>query len=337
MRHVHIGLGVLAALAIIALSGFMNFKFWFAQAITVDHGLALGAASVAFDALKALLPIWITIAFAQRRMLYVAVASTVFVLLFCGSLLSAIGFISATRGEKTGSRETLNARLEITQKELAELNIQISRLSGYPPIATIEANLAGTRQDKRWSSSRGCEDATAGPSRDFCKDYFSTRAQLSAAIEGNRITERRDTLNGEVSRLLDAGAGLAADPQASMISRLASAVRPGLNVDDAKTALMLFFAVLVELCAAFGLFLATRHSTPSLKSSAQTNEGYPVNLQSVAANNQTPQIASKPRRSALGSGRPAPDNHSATIIELEPERPRRFIVDEAALQWSAGK
>ena len=289
MRYVHSGLGVLVALAIIALSCFMNFKFWAGQATTAEHGMALGAASVAFDGLKALLPIWITIAFAQRRVLYVATASTIFALLFCGSLLSAIGFISTTRGEKTGSREALNARLEITQKELAGLDAQIPGLTGYPPIATIEANLAGLRQDKRWASSHGCEDATAAPSRDFCKDYFSKRAQLSSAIEANRISERRDTLRGEVSRLLDAGAGLAADPQASMISRLASAVRPGINVADAKTALMLFFAVLVELCAAFGLFLATRHSPPAPKQSAQPNQGYPVNLQSAA------QIAAKLR------------------------------------------
>jgi hypothetical protein len=47
VRHVHTGLGVLTALVIIALSCFMNFKFWFAQATTADHGLALGAASVA--------------------------------------------------------------------------------------------------------------------------------------------------------------------------------------------------------------------------------------------------------------------------------------------------
>jgi hypothetical protein len=339
MRHVHTGIGILAAMVIVALSAFMNYKFWFSMGSGPDEGHAMGAVSVVFDVLKALLPVWIATAVAQRRWIYAMLATPIFALLLAGSLLSAFGFVNSNRSQAVGGREATSEHYAIKKRELADLNEQLSRLSGYPPTGTVEANLASMRQDKRWASSNGCQDATAPASRDFCKTYETTRGQLESASEAHRLSSKRDEVQAEVTRLLDTGANEEADPQAGFVAKTMAALN--FHAVDAKTVIVLLFAVLAELCAAFGLFLATRHSPTkptkitTAPSQQQSKQGYPDNVVSVPSipRNALP----RPRRRALGSGFPVPTHARREVTDLEPDEPRRFVADEAARQWSSGR
>ncbi|NDG19707.1 MAG: hypothetical protein EB117_15770, partial [Betaproteobacteria bacterium] len=135
-----------------------------------------------------------------------------------------------------------------------------SRLSGLGaqrPASVIEAGLERQRQDARWKSSLECTDATARTSRDFCIGVAGLKEELAASVEAARLEGQRAGLQREVRALEDRGAGRDKDPQARMISRL-------LRIDAQQSAfgLTVFVAVMVELGAAFGLYLALHHSAP---------------------------------------------------------------------------
>src|SRR6476469_7259344 len=159
-RSLPTAVGVLAALVFIAASCAMNSEFWYGQGRSAHEGYILGAVSIAADILKAVLPLYIVGSLGSWRLLYAALASAVFVVFLASSLISSVGFIAVNRGEHTGSRETLNARLSLAQSKITDLDGRLARIRGYPPVASIEANLKALQQDKRWATSKGCEDAT---------------------------------------------------------------------------------------------------------------------------------------------------------------------------------
>lgn len=118
-----------------------------------------------------------------------------------------------------------------------------------------DAEITGLRQDKFWRGSQYCVSPSGGEAQNFCKGYYARRAELAAAVEADRLTKRVSDLTAEIQILKSRGAGEDKDPQARML-----AVLSGLAPDMAQKVLIVAFAFLVELGAAFGLFLATGHS-----------------------------------------------------------------------------
>ena len=317
MRHITTSIAVCAALALIGASCVMNYFYWSAQGRGVVEGHIFGTVSVAFDVFKALLPLLIAFAIASRRWVYATVGSLAFVLFLAAGLLGAIGFTSLNKGAVVDGRDRLSSRHALAKTELNELDSRASRITGIPSISTIEANLSALRQDRRWSATKGCVDATLNKSKQFCKSYFDQRARLSDAVEVSRLDNRRRELRGEVNRLRDAGAGEAADPQATMLAGLV----PKLDVSGAQLAVVIFFGILVELGASFGLFLATRHSVlPQLIRRTEPNEGIPVILEPA------PIAISPPRRRVLGP-----------MVDRKYSEPRRFVLDESGRAFMAGE
>lgn len=332
MKYLLTAIGVVAAIALIVASCFMNFTFWHEQGRTEFEANIFGGVSVAVDILKSVLPVLIGFAVAARRWLYVVTASFGFVLFLSAALLAAVGFSSMNRGHVVGGRETVTAKYDLAKHELTELDNRASGLTGYPPAGTIEDNLKAMQQDKRWTSSASCTDATAGPSREFCTSYFAERAKLSSAIEANRIEERRTELRREVNQLRVAGAGEAADPQASLLARL---LPSGVGVSRVQLALNIFFAVLVEFGAALGLYMATRHGAFPARVAA------PRRARSAAATEPASSAVTilaprKPARQAL-LGNKALGRMVQQLTHDDRNEPERFTLDEEGRAFMAGK
>ena len=330
MKYLLTIVGVLAAIALIVASCFMNFTFWHEQGRTEFEANIFGGVSVAVDLLKSVLPVFIAFAVAARRWVYVVTASLGFSLFLAAALLAAVGFSSMNRGHVAGGREAVTAKYDLAKQELAELDGRATKLTGYPPAGTIEDNLKAMQQDKRWTSSASCTDATAGPSREFCSTYFAEKAKLSSAIEANRLDDRRVELRREVNQLRAAGAGEAADPQASLLARL---LPTNIGVSRVQLALNIFFAVLVEFGAALGLYMATRHSafvpraTPSGRKNRASAEVSP------AVTILTPR---RPARQAFAGGK-ALGRMTKQITHDTHEEAERFTLDEEGQAWMAGK
>jgi hypothetical protein len=242
---------VLAALVFMAASASMNWVFLSSLGKSPLEAQIFGAVSVAMDVMKSLLPVFIAGALAANKRVFAAVASGVFLLFFSFALLSAVGFSAGNRGAVTGGREVITARYEAVLVEQSEVMAKLKGLPVSRPQGVIVEALRGLEQDRRWSRSNSCTEASSGDSRAFCEGYFKVKAELAAAMEAGRLEARLSSLKEEVRRLQDAGAGQAGDVQASLLSRLT-----GIGVSTAQMALVIAVAVLVEIGAALGLYLA---------------------------------------------------------------------------------
>jgi hypothetical protein len=247
-------LAVVAALCLMGASGYMNFLFWQTQGRSQQESEILSSVSVAFDVLKCLLPVFIAKAWALRKRVYAAGGSIFLVFFFCFSFVSALGFAAGNRGFVSGGREALGLRLEAASSEQSSAKLRLKDLNRQRPASVVEAEIKMLQQDKFWKGSQNCANPSGGEARDFCKTYLGRRAELAAAIEAERLTKRVGELNLEIETLKGRGAGEDRDPQARML-----AVLSGLAPDMAQKVLIVGFALLVELGAAFGLFLATGH------------------------------------------------------------------------------
>ncbi|MGO9546803.1 MAG: hypothetical protein ACLPPF_18650 [Rhodomicrobium sp.] len=255
MRYAISALAVGAALCLMGASGLMNFLFWLTQGQTEREANILGSVSVAFDIFKCVLPVSIAWAWAQGKRGYVLAGCILFALFFAFSFLSALGFAAGNRGMVSGGRESLGLRLEAASSELGNARLRLKDLNRQRPASVIEAEFKELQQDRFWKGSQNCANPSGGEAREFCKSYFGKRIELVAAVEAERLTRRIAELAGEVQTLKSQGAGEDKDPQASML-----AVLSGLAPEKAQKILIVGFAFLVELGAAFGLFLATGHS-----------------------------------------------------------------------------
>lgn len=329
MKYLLTGVGILAALALIVASCFMNFTFWHEQGRTEFEGNIFGGVSVAVDILKSVLPVFIAFAVAARRWIYVITASFGFALFLSAALLAAVGFASMNRGHVVGGRDAVTAKWELARQELKELDERANRVAGYPPAGTIEDNLKAMQQDKRWTSTNQCADATVGPSREFCTNYFAEKAKLSSAIEASRLDDRRIELRREVNQLQAHGAGKSSDPQASLLAQL---LPNNVGISRVQLALNIFFAVLVEFGAAMGLYMATRHGAVTVRASAP-----PRRRERSADAEPKPITILPPRKTPQFSSGKALGRMAKQITHDSREEPERFTLDEEGEAWMAGR
>lgn len=242
---------VVAALVMIGVSASMNFLFMRSLAIREIDGQVLGAASASADMLKAALPWLAALAWARRRFLFAAVASVVFAGFSMFSLLSSLGFAAELRSGLVGVREASSAALALKEKAAEGLAAPRVALGAVRAAALIDADMAIARQDARWGSTKGCQDATLPASRSFCKDYLALEAERVASDEAARIDDALARLKVEIAALKAGGAGGEADPQVAVIARLLGEER-----DVVRTMLIVAAALLVEAGSGLGLWLA---------------------------------------------------------------------------------
>lgn len=254
-RYLATLIAAVAALAVAAASCGMNFIYWAEQGRTAQQAVMIGTVFVAFDVIKSLSPLMVGWALTAQRYVYAIIASTFFAMTFVVAIISAIGFVSSNRSAISGTQVIKTANLELAKKEAQEIEF---RISGYPKSkapAQIEAELEALRTNYRWRSTKECSDATVTTSRAFCVGYAEKKAALAQAVAHDRDNRRLAQLRVEIKRLLAAGAGQEANPQAAMLARLL----PDANTSDAEFLITVAVAIMVEVGAALGLFLALGH------------------------------------------------------------------------------
>jgi hypothetical protein len=260
-----------AALAFIAASGLMNWVFMTSLGKSAFEQHILGAMSVAVSAFLALLPTLLVWAYREHRTLYIILGVPVFLAFGAFSLSSAVGFAAKNRGSVSEDRALAATQLAGIKHDIAEGETKLKALGASRPFAMIEESLRGLEQDRRWQSSKSCQEATADASRAFCKGYFELKAEAARASEAARLEEHIAKLKSETRRLEEQGAGREADNQAAVLARLL-----GLEAAKVERMLMLFLAVLVEIGAALGLYFATGHMRQGACRNAEQGRGAKV-------------------------------------------------------------
>lgn len=251
MRAVLTAIIGLGALLLIAASMAMNWLFWTGQGTDSTSGHVLGAVSIGIDLFKATLPLLIARAVKEKKLTGTVVASIFFAGCLSFSFVSALGFAASTRNITVGDKEAIALRLGVAERDLAEIEHRRSALGAPRPQPVVEEEIAKSKQDKRWLTSKACTDATIETSRSFCRTVADLRIELAGRIEADHIEGRQSSLKAEIVGLVKAGARLEQDAQASLLGRLS-----GLAAESVRSGLSTLFAVLVELGAAFGLYFA---------------------------------------------------------------------------------
>lgn len=270
MRLFLSALGIFSALIMCAVSGAMNYLFMASLGKSPLESHVLGAASAAADVLKALLPFFIAWSWAGGRMV-AAASGTLAFLFFAGfSLLSAIGFAADNRGTLVEGREGISQEYSRVQRALGEAEAQRSALPDHRPAAVVTEEMGAHSQNRRWQSTKECTNATEAESRAFCAEYFRLRAELAVAQEAERLSGQIDSLQAESARLRERGAGQDSDPQTSLLSRIT-----GREPEPVRLALIIAVALLVEIGASLGLFLASGHGVRQSQASAKEPQTQP--------------------------------------------------------------
>lgn len=238
----------------------MNYLFLSSLGKTPLQGQVLGAASAAADVLKALLPFFIAWSWQARRFVAAVAGSVAFAFFAAFSLLSAIGFAADNRGFLVGKRDERAGAYERVQRDLNLRESQRAALAQSRPPIVVEQDIERLRQNRRWSATKSCANATEAESRDYCAGYFALRAELAAGQEEARLSSAIAALEVEAENLRQQGSGLDSDPQVTLLARIS-----GLGAEPVRLALIVAVAVLVEIGASLGLFLASGHSVPGRK------------------------------------------------------------------------
>lgn len=252
-------------IAVTALSMCMNFEFGYGLGTSEGTGLMLGGLSVAFDGLKALLPLFVAWQWRDRHRLRAGAGGVLFVLVAAYGMASALGFSSQNREGLTASREHLNASLKEHAADLDAAETRLKALGPHRIGGAVEADIARLKKDRLWDATSGCNDATLPASREFCKRIDGLRAELALAAEDNVLTAKIEGLKFKVAQLRERGAGREADPQLGEIARATGAdllrVRSGMNW---------LLAIAVEAVSCFGLFaIAWQRGTKPAKTEAE--------------------------------------------------------------------
>jgi hypothetical protein len=273
MRFLLSSLAVLAAFILIAVSGAMNYLFLSSLGKTPLEGQVYGAASLSFDMIKALLPVFIWWAWSDKKYQYIIPAFVAFLAFSALSFTSSLGFSAANKGHVTQIKEGAAARLKNVTEDIKDNKTKLKALAQHRPAAVVEQAIKSMRQNKRWTSTNKCAEggATAAKSRAFCGNYFKLKAELETASSAAYIENRLLKLKTTEKNLRDSGAGGEVDPQASYLAKIFRLA----DSSTIKSSLVIFIAVLLELGSGLGLWLATGHSTIFKKKQRPADKNQP--------------------------------------------------------------
>jgi hypothetical protein len=151
-----------------------SFSAWFAW----RYGKALGGAGIegdihgaafaALDLFKVLMPALISGAWARGRWLLAFAGAAGFATLSVLSGWATFSVEVLERAAVAAERETRAQHLADLQTKLGRAESRLRVLGETRPVATVDADVAAERQNWRWTSTKGCTDATAKDSRAYC-------------------------------------------------------------------------------------------------------------------------------------------------------------------------
>jgi hypothetical protein len=252
MRHVFGVFGCAAALILLCVSASMNWRFGYSLGKTEFDSQVFGAASIAADGLKALLPFFIFAGWRNRNWSQALGGTALWAVCIVYALTSALGFAALNRSDMSGTRTIQAERYQDLRHELARITQQQGWLDKHRSVGMVEAELKAAEQNFRWTSTKGCSDVTLDLSRDYCESYHKLEAELAAAKKDEAFQKRADELRAQLGQFTGRAAVKVADPQAAIISALS-----GLDISRVEVALTILVTILVELGSSLGLYVST--------------------------------------------------------------------------------
>lgn len=252
MRHVFGVFGVAAALILLGVSAAMNWQFGYSLGKTEFDSHVFGAASIAADCMKALMPFFIFSAWRNRNYPQALGASALWAVCIVYAMTSALGFAALNRSDTAGTRAVKAESYEDLRSQLTRITQQQLDLEKHRPAGAIQGEIDALKQNPRWTTSQGCTNATIDESRELCKQFYKLTAELDIAKKDEVLQAQADELRPKVTKLQASGVNKVADPQASFIAMIS-----GLDITRVEVAMTILITLLVELGSSLGLYVAT--------------------------------------------------------------------------------
>lgn len=256
MRHVLGVLGVLAAGVLLAVSAAMNWRFGFSLGRTEMDGQIYGAASAAADCFKALVPFFFFAAIRNKVWSQAAASALVWVVVTAYSMTSALGHAALNRSDSTGHRAQSAQAYQDLRAELKKAEDQSGWIPQHRPYEAVQSAIEGHKAQAAWKWSNGCKDASSKTEQKFCQQFHALNAELASASGAKSSNDRIVEIKSKITAMEGSTTLSDADPQARVLTELASAFIPGVKIENVQMALTIFVALLLEIGSGFGMYVA---------------------------------------------------------------------------------
>jgi hypothetical protein len=268
-RHALGVLGVIAAGILLAVSAAMNYRFGFSLGKTALDGEIYGAASVAADCFKALVPFFFFAAIRNRMWSQALAAVLVWVVVTGYAMTSALGHAALNRLDTSGQRAAAAANYTDLRADSKRAQEQLSWIPAHRPYETVAAELNVHKAQRYWAVTQECTDVKGKGARDYCQQYHKLNAELASAQNSQKLESRIAEIGAKLARVTGSAVMAQADPQAAVLAKVT-----GLDIDTVQMALTLFVAILIEIGSGFGMYVAFAywriHDRPEVRRPAQS-------------------------------------------------------------------
>lgn len=251
IRHAIGVFGIMAAGVLLAVSAAMNWRFGYSLGRTELDGMIYGAASVAADGLKALIPFFLFAAIRNRMWSQAVAAALVGVVVTAYSLTSALGHAALNRFDTAGHRMVEAQTYQDLRGDLKRAQDQLSWIPQHRPAAAVQGEIEALKSQRAWTFTQACTDITGKQGREFCQKYHGLHAEMASGQQAEALEARIAEIQGKLGKTDAMTVMGEADPQAAVLAKLS-----GVSVDQVQMAMTIFIALLLEVGSAFGMYIA---------------------------------------------------------------------------------
>ena len=251
IRHALGVFGIMAAGVLLAVSAAMNWRFGYSLGRTELDGMIYGAASVAADCLKALIPFFLFAAIRNRMWSQAVAAALVGAVVTAYSLTSALGHAALNRLDTAGHRMVEAQAYQDLRGDLKRAQDQLSWIPQHRPAAAVQGEIEVLKSQRPWTFTQACTDITGKQGREFCQKYHGLHAEMASGQQAEALEARIAEIQGKLGKTDAMTVMGEADPQAAVLAKLS-----GVSVDQVQMAMTIFIALLLEVGSGFGMYIA---------------------------------------------------------------------------------
>ncbi len=251
IRHALGVFGIMAAGVLLAVSAAMNWRFGYSLGRTELDGMIYGAASVAADGLKALIPFFLFAAIRNRMWSQAVAAALVGVVVTAYSLTSALGHAALNRFDTAGHRMVEAQTYQDLRGDLKRAQDQLSWIPQHRPAAAVQGEIEALKSQRPWTFTQACTNITGKQGREFCQKYHGLHAEMASGQQAEALEARIAEIQGKLGKTDAMTVMGEADPQAAVLAKLS-----GVSVDQVQMAMTIFIALLLEVGSGFGMYIA---------------------------------------------------------------------------------
>lgn len=178
--------------------------------------------------------------------------STILAVLLTVNFANAVGLSASHSDHGRNDALTQQSARQSLADDARTLSGTVGRLSaelGTASSASLRGDIAAREFDALYTRSKRCADATVTESRTLCAGLERSKAMLSAAVERDRLAGELAALNVQL-RAAPVREGV--DPKSEAIAKAFAFVGLAVYPRDVAYALVLLYALGIELLAAFG-------------------------------------------------------------------------------------